>query len=438
MVNAFRPIAALAAIALLCAGSARAQQIVFEPVLDNDAVQVMASQWPQGAARRTIPARTGKESLRWPVSRAQALLEAVATIGSEGLDPADYRPDELRAAIAGGPGVRLDNVSAAIFGWLVQDLRDGRAPPSARRAYLMDDSDAQSDLLAAATLMERALASGDVAGVLASLNPAHADYAALRDALAATPVSDTQRRLRIRANMDRWRWFPRDLGGLHLLVNVPEYMLHMTVNGEEVRRYRVIVGKPGSTATPQMAEVVEGIIFNPTWTVPQSIVVGEGLGSRVLNNPQWARGRGYTATRGDNGYVQVVQAPGPGNSLGLMKLDMPNPHAIFLHDTPARNLFANANRALSHGCIRVQNAMELAVTLSLLGEGATAHDAMRISQSGDYTRVGFEQQIPVYLGYFTMGTDADGNLVEFDDVYGRDAPVLESLARPSDRRLLPA
>src|SRR5690606_41459274 len=103
-------------------------------------------------------------------------------------------------------------------------------------------------------------------------------------------------------------------------------------------------GQPGRTATPQLVETVEGVIFNPTWTVPESIVKGEGLGARVLNNPAWARANGYTANRGANGYVSVVQKSGPGNSLGQMKLDMPNPHAIFLHDTPARNLFANANR----------------------------------------------------------------------------------------------
>src|SRR5690606_27301393 len=128
-------------------------------------------------------------------------------------------------------------------------------------------------------------------------------------------------------------------------------------------------GQPGRTATPQLVETVEGVIFNPTWTVPESIVKGEGLGARVLNNPAWARANGYTANRGANGYVSVVQKSGPGNSLGQMKLDMPNPHAIFLHDTPARNLFANANRALSHGCVRVERALELAMTVAILGQG---------------------------------------------------------------------
>ena len=220
-------------------------------------------------------------------------------------------------------------------------------------------------------LMTEALATGDVAAALISVLPTHPDYAALRDELAATPAANRQRRQLIRANMDRWRWLQRDLGGQYLLTNVPEFQLRLTVNNNIIRTYRTIVGKPGRTATPQLAETVEGVIFNPTWTVPQSIVKGEGLGARVLGNPGWARANGYTATRGANGYVSVVQGSGPGNSLGQMKLDMPNPHAIFLHDTPARGLFANDNRALSHGCVRVERALELAMTIAILGQGAT-------------------------------------------------------------------
>jgi L,D-transpeptidase YcbB len=252
----------------------------------------------------------------------------------------------------------------------------------------------------------------------------------LRDELAKTPAANAQRRALIRANMDRWRWLQRDLGVQYLLTNVPEYQLRLTVNNNIIRSYRTIVGKPGRTATPQLAETVEGVIFNPTWTVPQSIVKGEGLGARALNNPAWARANGYKATRGENGYISVVQQPGPTNSLGLMKIDMPNPHAIFLHDTPNRNLFANENRALSHGCVRVEGALTLAMTVAILGQGATRDEAVEISTSGEYTRVPVKKSMPVYITYFTMARDIDGALKTFNDIYGRDAPVLASFAKP--------
>jgi murein L,D-transpeptidase YcbB/YkuD len=387
-----------------------------------DAVEVTST--PVVQPLTLPPALNYPAVMEWPLAHARGLLAVVDGIEAEGLKPSDYRPDELRAAIAAGPGTQLDEAASRTFTWLVEDLRDGRTPMEARRQWFVVDSDA--DVIPTGKVMTQALSTGDVAGALASVLPTHPDYAALKAELAETPAGDTRRRALIRANMDRWRWLQRDLGPQYLLTNVPEYQLRLTVNNRIIRTYRTIVGKPGRTATPQLAETVEGVIFNPTWTVPQSIVKGEGLGARVLGNPTWARANGYTATRGANGYVSVVQQPGPGNSLGMMKLDMPNPHAIFLHDTPARNLFASENRALSHGCIRTERALELAMTIAILGQGVTRDEAVAISTSGEYTRVPVVKSMPVYITYFTMARDIDGTLKTFADIYGRDAPVLAS------------
>jgi murein L,D-transpeptidase YcbB/YkuD len=289
--------------------------------------------------------------------------------------------------------------------------------------------------------MAEALASGDIAGAIQRLAPLHPDYARLKTALAETPADAKDKRKLIRANMDRWRWLARDLGNQYLITNVPEFQLRLTVNDKILRTYRTIVGKPGRTATPQLAEIVEGVIFNPTWTVPQSIVKGEGLGAKVLGNPGWARSAGYKGWRDkETGYVTVVQQPGPGNSLGLMKLDMPNEHAIFLHDTPSRGLFQNDNRALSHGCVRTERASELAITLAILAQNPTtdeerqaaAQDAVATLKSGEYTRVPFTTTMPVYITYFTMATDIDGDMHTFKDIYGRDAPVLAALDQPRE------
>ena len=393
---------------------------------ENAAAPVIAP-----AAREPLtlpPAPRYPATMQWPVASAQKLLAAIESIGAEGLDPADYKPADLRAAIAAGAGPQLDTVASQMFTWLVEDLRDGRTPMSARRQWFVVDPDA--DLMPTGRLMTEALATGDIATTLASLAPTNPDYAALKEALGDTPQDQVQRRRLIRANMDRWRWLQHDLGNQYLLTNVPEFQLRLTVNNNIIRTYRTIVGKPGRTATPQLAETVEGVIFNPTWTVPQSIVQGEGLGARVLGNPAYARANNYTATRGANGYVSVVQGPGPGNSLGRMKLDMPNPHAIFLHDTPSRGLFANESRALSHGCVRVERALELAMTIAILGQGATRDEAVAISTSGEYTRVPVKKSMPVYITYFTMARDIDGELKTFNDIYGRDAPVLASFNAP--------
>ncbi|WP_298469568.1 L,D-transpeptidase family protein [uncultured Erythrobacter sp.] len=364
----------------------------------------------------------------WTADNAAALIDVIEGIGAEGLDMLDYDLQALKVSLASGPSEELDKLASKNFVWLVEDLRDGRTPMDAREQWFVVDPD--RDTFRTGDLLTEALESGDVAGTLAKLNPTHPDYARLREELANTPATEKAKRKLIRANMDRWRWLARDLGKQYLITNVPEYQLRLTVGDKIISTYKTIVGKPGRTATPQLAETVSGVVFNPTWTVPQSIVKGEGLGQRVLNNPAWAKRNGYKATKGANGWITVVQQPGPGNSLGRMKLEMPNRHAIFFHDTPSRHLFAKDGRALSHGCIRTERALELAITMAILGKGATKDEAVEIATSGKYTKVMIEKKMPAYITYFTMASDIDGEMKTFKDIYGRDAPVLASLDKP--------
>ncbi|WJY17476.1 L,D-transpeptidase family protein [Alteriqipengyuania flavescens] len=412
---------AIAAFAVATPALAAAQAVTAEPVPADvgDAIDAMEMR----SAEVVQPLPEAEPLVQsWTLSDARQLLEVIEGIDAHGLIPADYNPGELRAAIAAGEGKMLDEEASNAFAWLIEDMRDGRTPMANRRQWFVVDPDA--DRFPTVQVMARALASHDIAGALEEIAPTHPDYAALKRELARKP--EAGRRALIQANMDRWRWLQRDLGAQYLITNVPEYQLRLTVNDTIIETYRTVVGKPGRTATPQLAESVEGVIFNPTWTVPQSIVKGEGLGAKVLNNPAWARRAGYTATRGANGYVSVVQQPGPSNALGLMKLEMPNAHAIFLHDTPSRNLFSNANRALSHGCIRTERATELAITLAILQADMEPERAVEIQKSGEYTRVRFEREMPVYITYFTMGTNIDGQMSTYRDIYERDAPVLAS------------
>ena len=363
---------------------------------------------------------------RWSLGNAQALLEVIRGVGSEGLFVRDYEPDALAAAIAAGEGTGLDETATRLFAWLAEDLRDGRTPMDSRVQWFAVDPDMDRNPTAA--ILDRALASNDVKGTLMKLNPTHPDYAALKEQLART--TDPRQAAMIRVNMDRWRWLARDLGRQYLITNVPEYQLRLTVNNQIIETYRTIVGKPGKTATPQLAEMVENVVFNPTWTVPQSIVMGEGLGPRLLANPAQAARDGYRVTRAADGFITVVQQPGPGNSLGQLKIDMPNPHAIFLHDTPAKGLFNTVNRAYSHGCVRTERAVELGMTMALLGADVTQEQVVEYASSGQYTKVPMVRPFPVYITYFTMARDVNGTLRSFSDIYGRDKAVLASFAKP--------
>jgi L,D-transpeptidase YcbB len=152
----------------------------------------------------------------------------------------------------------------------------------------------------------------------------------------------------------------------------------------------------------------------------------------ISRSPGGGSSGNYTWTRYAGGGVSVVQKAGPNNALGLMKLDMPNAHSIFIHDTPARERFNQANRALSHGCVRAERASELGLLLAIVMGGISGDDGVAILTSGKTTKVPFKEKIPVYVAYFTMATGLDGKMQPFGDVYGRDAAVFASLDKPRE------
>ena len=356
--------------------------------------------------------------MHWSVADAAQLLRAINTIDAEGLFPADYQPDDLQTAMAAGEGQALDAQASRSFDWLVEDLRDGRTPFSARVQWFAVDPD--QDVTPTAALLAEATGGHDIAGVLARLDPTHPDFVALKAALASV-LPKSARADEIRVNMERWRWLPRDLGEIYLYVNVPAFEVRLMRGSRIVRTYRAIVGKRGETATPQLAEKVEAVVFNPTWTIPQSIISKEHWTAAK------ARARGFKAVESSNGSLTVIQPPGDKNSLGRMKIDMPNPHAIYLHDTPGKGLFNATVRDFSHGCIRTERAVELGMTMAMMGAHMTPDDAVKLASTTDYKRVPMTRTFPVYISYFTMATDDTGKLTTYADIYGRDAPVVASL-----------
>ena len=208
------------------------------------------------------------------------------------------------------------------------------------------------------------------------------------------------------------RWLPRDPGSRYLLVNTAAFEVRYWSGGKLVDRRAVINGKV-SSPTPIFAARVTGITFNPWWDIPPNIV-REGIGKLARTNPAAARARGYVWSGG-----KFRQRPGPTNSLGLMKLVMPNPFNIYLHDTPSKNLFAKPVRAFSHGCVRVSDALGFASVL--LGEDRAAVDA-RVA-GGATATVSLPGAMPVYIAYFTAGVGPDGQVVFYPDIYGRDAAM---------------
>jgi murein L,D-transpeptidase YcbB/YkuD len=278
--------------------------------------------------------------------------------------------------------------------------------------------------------MRIALERGDIDGILRAVQPTHDDYWALLDAYNRTPRSDAKRREMLAINIDRWRWLPRTLGPRYIYVNVPQYQTELIDDGELVARHKVVVGKT-STKTPAMVADAKGAIFNPKWYLPQSIIA-EGIGHTIRTNPAAARAKGYSWTQsGDRLYV--VQAAGPGNALGLVKLDMPNEHAIFLHDTPTKSAFDADARAFSHGCIRTERALLFMGMLAVRYAGMTKDGLQDIMRSKETTPVAFAEPFPVYILYFTASPGDDGRIRYYEDIYGHDAPVAAALTAHDGR-----
>ena len=359
----------------------------------------------------------------WSVDNATALLRAIEAAGAEGLFPADYAPEKLAVAIAGGMGADLNSVATDSFLLFATHLRDGRTPNAARKQWFMKDHDADTTPLV--PLLVAALSSNDVAGKLASLSPVHPDFAVLKTALAK--AKDKAAADRIRVNIERWRWMPRELGEKYVVTNVPEYLTRVVHSGTVIATHKAVVGAV-KTATPQLNPMATGIIINPDWKLPRSII-NEGIGATIARNPAAARAQGYTWT-GSGKNLWVTQQPGPGNALGMMKMEMLNEHAIYLHDTPSKSAFAAAERAFSHGCIRTERALHFSGLMAVMFGGATAEDFGAAYASGETTRFGFETPFPVYVAYWTVAPTNDGKIATFKDLYGRDAPVIASFAQP--------
>ncbi len=381
---------------------------------------------PEGArpvvAQQEEKVQAPAKIMVWNVADANMLLDSVNRLDEFALDPADYNPAGLKKAIDSGDQALLNKVASETFTAVVKDLRDGRTPMKSRVEWFVVDSD--SEKYTTEGLMARALEKKNIDGIFRAVQPKHADYWSLLDAYNRTPKSDTAKRQKLAVNLDRWRWLPRDLGNRYIFVNVPEYTTELIDDGQLVARHKVVVGAT-KTPTPQLVSEVRGAIFNPKWYLPQSIIA-EGIGDTIRTNPEAARAKGYTWTQNGN-TLQVIQGQGPGNALGLVKLDMPNDHAIYLHDTPSKAAFNADARAFSHGCIRTDKALLFAGLLSVRYAGVSKDQLQAIIMSGETTPVKFKQPFPVYIMYFTASPDDAGNVRMYNDIYGRDKPVVAAL-----------
>jgi len=237
----------------------------------------------------------------------------------------------------------------------------------------------------------------------------------------------------VRANMERWRWLPRELGAkalgdAYVILNIPDYTLKLMQGDKQVWTTRVVVGKPGKHATPELTETMKFITVNPTWNVPPSIIYNEYLPA-LQQDPTVLDRMGLKLARAADGSVRISQPPGEANALGRIRFNFPNKFLVYQHDTPDKHLFAKEERAFSHGCMRVQNPDQYAANLLSIAmpkEGYTP-EKIKAMYGRNEININFPTPIPVNITYQTAFVDSAGKLEFRKDIYGRDAKVISML-----------
>ena len=264
--------------------------------------------------------------------------------------------------------------------------------------------------------------------------------------LSAMNSTDHDRLVTIQANLERWRWLPRDLGKRHVWVDIPGFMVHVVDGGSDVYSGRIVVGK-ANNQTPIFSDQFEYIEVNPFWNVPSSIAAKEIM-PEVVMDPDYLRRANLEVVYGDDNNQAIRldpwsidwymvdpnnmpfrfrQPPGRGNALGNIKFMFPNKHDVYLHDTPARSLFDRSQRAYSHGCVRLHEPMEFARALLSFEPDLTLAQVSAEIKSRRNKALGMTSRIPVHLTYFTARVGADGEVEYLNDVYGHDRLVASAL-----------
>ncbi|MDI1295248.1 MAG: L,D-transpeptidase family protein [bacterium] len=248
--------------------------------------------------------------------------------------------------------------------------------------------------------------------------------------LAALNVSVDDRIAAIMANMERWRWMPRDLPVNRVQVNIAAAVLTMFEGDQPVSSMRAVTGSPDN-ATPMLASSIHSIVVNPPWNVPTSIAKRE----------LWPKGRatlirqGYKIVGTPEGGERLVQPAGPTSALGHLKFDFANPFAVYLHDTPSRGKFSSYDRLASHGCIRLEKPVSLA-ELMVASDPTLSGQIQSLIDTGKTQRVSLPSQVAVYLLYWTAFASSNGTLSFRADPYGWDK-LLASKIEASSRRVDP-
>lgn len=254
----------------------------------------------------------------------------------------------------------------------------------------------------------------------------------------ALNFSKNERKKQIIANMERWRWYPNKFENEYVIINIPDYTLWVVKQNDTVRQHRVIIGR-AARKTPVLSSNINNVIFNPTWTVPPTILNNDVIPA-VKSNINYLKAKNITVYDAQNNVVSAdewklskaksyryVQSPGAYNSLGFVKFTFLNRFSVYLHDTNSRGYFDKEIRALSSGCIRVQDPFELTLFFLEKNENWNLERIDKIIEKGKTVKVDIVKDIFIHVFYWTAWSE-NGVLQFRDDLYNYDKELYSRLS----------
>ena len=241
------------------------------------------------------------------------------------------------------------------------------------------------------------------------------------ETLKELKVSATDRVKQLLINLERMRWMPSQPEGKLILVNIPEFVLHVLDNNKKVFDMKIVVGKEGHN-TMMFTKTLNQIVFSPYWNVPPSIVKDELLGE-MEKNPDYLEKQNMEITGENDGIPEIRQLPGDKNALGKVKFLFPNSYNIYFHDTPAKSLFEKNKRAYSHGCIRLNEPEKMAQYLLQANPSWDETKILEAMNAGKEQYVKLKEPVEVFITYYTAWVDENGKLNFREDIYDHDEKI---------------
>ncbi|HVX36729.1 MAG TPA: L,D-transpeptidase family protein [Hyphomicrobium sp.] len=380
---------------------------------------------------------------------AKALATEIENANAYGLDASAFKLPKLENGAL--TATDTDSLADAEIQYSTAALlyaryaRGGRIPDPSE--MLTTELDRRPQWIEPATVINALAESHEPDAYLRSLHPQQPQFEKLRQIYVTmlpkdgklTKLSPSAKR--IRANMEMWRWMWPNMGDFYVLNNIPEFMQYVYKDGKIIRSAKIVAGQLDKQSTI-FSRPLKYVVLRPMWRVPESIMVNE-LWPSLIRGGALMRQYGLQLETKDGRRVDwrkydwattdirdfnVIQPPGPKSVLGHVKFSFPSQHTIFMHDTPDKWMFRPAQRTLSHGCLRVQNPMQLAEMILKEDKGWDTDKVAELDRSGPLNNeIPITKEIPIHLVYFTAWVTDDGKLKTFGDVYGHEKRITLAL-----------